>query len=340
MFKKILIVLMIGCFLLGMATRAEAEKAVGGTATTELEKVAANDENEGVENYVKKVIVEADWGDGPGEFGMDLQHNPPNGPGPLALDKKGILYIYNIGKKKVYKFDKKGEFLGSINAQVGNNVLMVKNNVLFTVKGEWSTGKMVEKVLALDPVTGKVTAEAVLKREGGNTALNGTMYISNEGENLFLITNGDKIALSKEDAEIKIRRVDRAFTVEEKVESLQGGRQRLRVDLSSKRMLVKVDSVKNKSDDIWGYDFLGSDERRNLYIIRKGLILKFSEDGSLKAKINLPTENSVGEMSILNRTFVAPEGNIYYLYPTGRIVQEGWELKFIPGKVQIIKWEL
>lgn len=338
--RKLLLIVLLVCFLLGMATRAEAENAVGGTTTNGLKKMRASDENEGTENYVKKVIVDAEWGNGPGEFGMDLQHNPPNGPGPLALDEKGIIYIYNIGKKKVYKFDKKGEFLGSINAQVGNNVLMVKNNVLFTVKGEWSTGRMVEKVLAFDPVTGKVTAETVLKREGDNTALSSTMYILNEGEDLFLITNGDKIALSKEDAEIKIRRVDRTFAVEEKVENLQGGRQRLRVDLSSKRMLVKVDSVKNKSDDIWGYDFLGSDERRNLYIIRKGLILIFSEDGSLKAKINLPTENSVGEMSILNRTFVAPEGDIYYLYPTGRIVQEGWELKFIPGKVQVIKWEL
>ncbi len=340
MFKKVLIVAMIGCFLLGMATKAEVENVGEEATTTKSEKTAANDENRGTENYVKKVIIDADWGDGPGEFGMDLQHNPPNGPGPLALDGKGILYIYDIEKKKVYKFDKKGEFLGSINAKVGNNVLMVKNNVLFTVKGEWSTGKMVEKVLALDPVTGKITAEAVLKREVDNTASSGTMYISNEGKNLFLITNGDKIALSKEDTEIKIRRVDRAFTVEEKMASLQEGRQRLRVDLSSKRILVKVDSIKNKSDDIWGYDFLGSDERRNLYIIRKNLILKFSEDGRLKAKINLPTENSVGEMSILNRTFVAPEGDIYYLYPTGRIVQEGWELKFIPGKVQVVEWEL
>jgi len=48
MFKKVLIVLMIGCFLLGMATKEEAENAVGNTTTIELEKTAASDENRGM----------------------------------------------------------------------------------------------------------------------------------------------------------------------------------------------------------------------------------------------------------------------------------------------------
>jgi len=46
MFKKVLIVILV-CFLLGMATRVEAENAKEAT-TTELEKTTANDENEGV----------------------------------------------------------------------------------------------------------------------------------------------------------------------------------------------------------------------------------------------------------------------------------------------------
>jgi len=329
--RKLLLIVLSFCFLLGMATKAEVEG---------VEESNINDGNQGSDEYVKKVIIDAEWGEGIGEFGMDLHHNPPNGPGPLVLDEKGILYIYDIAKKEVYKFDKKGKSLGYINAQVGNNVLMVKDNVLFTVKGEWSTGKLVEKVLALDPITGKVTAETVLKREESNAALSGTKYILNEGKNSFLVTDGNKIALFKEDSEIKIRRVDRVFSVKENEESLQEGRKQLKIDLSSKRMLVNVDSVKDKSGDIWGYDFLGSDEIGNFYIIRKNSIFKFSEDGNLKVKIELPTENSVGEVSILNKTSITPDGDIYYLYPTGKIVQEGWEMKFVPGKVQVIKWEL
>jgi len=337
--KKILIVLSI-FFLLGMATKAEVEGVKEEATTIESEKGPLDDENQDTENYVKKVIIDAKWGDGSREFGMDLQHNPPNGPGPLVLDEKGIIYIYDITKKRVYKFDRKGECLGYINAQVGNNILMVKDNVLFTVKGEWSTGKLVEKVLALDPITGKVTAETVLKREESKATLSGPKYILNEGKKSFIVTNGDKIALFKEDAEIKIRCVDRVFSVKENKESLQEGRKRLRIDSSSKRMLVNVDSVEDESDDVWGYDFLGSDEIGNLYIIRKNRILKFSEDGNLKVKIELPTENSVGEISILNKTFVVPNGDIYYLYATGEIIEKDWKISFIPGKVQVIKWEL
>ena len=46
--RKLLLIVLLVCFLLGMATREEAENAVEGTTTTELEKTAANDENQGV----------------------------------------------------------------------------------------------------------------------------------------------------------------------------------------------------------------------------------------------------------------------------------------------------
>jgi hypothetical protein len=111
MFKKILIVLMIGCFLLGMATRAEAENALKSTTTT-----GSSVESEDNVKYIPKVIIEARWGNGPGEFGFSPDPDVPSaatGPCGLVVDSDK-LYILDAVNRRINAYSDGGSFLRAI----------------------------------------------------------------------------------------------------------------------------------------------------------------------------------------------------------------------------------
>lgn len=63
------------------------------------------------EKYVKKVLIEAKWGDGPGEFKLEIGEYP-YGPGAFVIDDQGNIYMANIDR--IHKFDKNGQYLKTI----------------------------------------------------------------------------------------------------------------------------------------------------------------------------------------------------------------------------------
>ena len=107
--RRLLLIVLLVCFLLGMATREEAENAVEESATTSVE-------NEDNVKYIPKVIIEAKWGDGPGEFGFEPDPDvPPAGIGPCGLtvdDAK--LYILDAVNRRISLYSTNGSFLKSI----------------------------------------------------------------------------------------------------------------------------------------------------------------------------------------------------------------------------------
>lgn len=66
------------------------------------------------EKYVKKVLIEAKWGDGPGEFGKDDNENEMGlhyGPTDIASDGKGNVYIVDFINERLQILNTAGNVL-------------------------------------------------------------------------------------------------------------------------------------------------------------------------------------------------------------------------------------
>ncbi|MEJ2567866.1 MAG: hypothetical protein P8Z50_03170 [candidate division WOR-3 bacterium] len=305
MFKKILIVLMVGCFLLGMATREEAENAVGGTTTTELEKMAVGDENQGTENYVKKVIIDADWGDGPGEFKVAFWSSPPEGPGPIAVDREGNIFIYDPGNLALKQFDKDGKFVR--NLLKGKIILNmnVSNDTMYAI--------------GLDDYNDHQQKLFLVNINNSELLISSSVQIPNTLRDFY---SQVQLQLSKNKGVIL-----RKGTEEYSLKILKNT-----VEFQKERSTLNS-FVSRKANDLLedaSEFYLKQDDREDFYF-GGFTIYKINSNGDVKFQLKLPRENYVGEYKV-DKTFITNGGDIYYLYPTGKIVQEGWDLKFVPGK--------
>jgi len=63
------------------------------------------------EKYVKKVIIEAKWGDGPGEFQFGPLSENNGFISSIAVDIRGYFYIADYYRNRVNIFDQEGRFL-------------------------------------------------------------------------------------------------------------------------------------------------------------------------------------------------------------------------------------
>lgn len=67
--------------------------------------------------YVKKILIEAQWGDGQGQYGLDFNTAPgPTGPTDFTISLKGEIYILdNCGKYlRVNKYNRDGVYIGEM----------------------------------------------------------------------------------------------------------------------------------------------------------------------------------------------------------------------------------
>ena len=65
-----------------------------------------------LEKYEKKVIIDARWGSGPGEFGkIDNLEGPSVGPAAFTVSSDGCIYVLDNINERIQKFDSKGNFV-------------------------------------------------------------------------------------------------------------------------------------------------------------------------------------------------------------------------------------
>jgi len=332
--RKGLLVLMIGCFLLGMATKAEVE----GVKESNLDS-----RNQGTENYVKKVIIDAEWGDDIGEFGMDLHSSPPSGPGNLVVDKEN-LYIYDWANSRICKYNLMGDFKKILDVDEEEKIVnfSVKNDTLYGVV--FPGLSKVEKIKLIDTKTNKEIKMLEIKLPEPHSILdvrksNGVIvFTSGAGEEEKRYSLGQ---VSKKEKAIdlstsRMPKVSERFTKidEAKGELIVDGQKFLISNFRGEFLLsakkLRVDRNGNMYISVWSENEVGSSDTR---IFEE--VFKYSSTGKLLANVFLPKDKivSVG-------LAIGDNGDVYYLYATGEIIQEGWDLKFIPGKVQVIKWEL
>ncbi len=66
------------------------------------------------EKYVKKVIIEAKWGNGPGEFGLEPIDETYTWQSHLAIDNEGNFYIVDANNRRINVYNQNGKFIKEI----------------------------------------------------------------------------------------------------------------------------------------------------------------------------------------------------------------------------------
>jgi len=298
------------------------------------------------EKYVPKVIIEAKWGDGPGEFGMDTLSDPPGGPGNLLVDEDENIFIYDCANGRIYKYDSQGLFIRELNVRKEHiNEFTVKND---TIYGVIFTGlNPIKKVKTMDVETGEVIKTLQISLPESNQILE----IENEEGNI-IISRGEneryKLGGFRKQGKVVaaiVTRISKPQWTFTKLNQTQGefkvsGHNFIISNVRGSTLLSALLLGKDREGNFyisgWSNNPISSEKPRLFH-----QIFKFSQNGSLLASLEVPIVKRVGESTGKNPQ-VSPSGDIYYLYPTGKWQERGnWKNpKFIPGKVQVIKWEL
>ena len=87
-----------------------AEKNSSGTAVSSTTAV----ESSLKEQYISKVLIEAKWGDKPGEFAYTMREGSGDWPKSFVVDKDDNIFILDHINNQIQKFDKYGRYVSSI----------------------------------------------------------------------------------------------------------------------------------------------------------------------------------------------------------------------------------
>ena len=266
------------------------------------------------EKYVKKVIIDAKWGDGPGEFGIAKWSDPLEGPGPMTIDEEGNIYIADPGNFVIHKFDSSGRFIKDF--ERGKLILnfAILNDTMYAI-GLDNINENMRKLYLVDCEKGKKIWNISLKKlDIPDTAFYGNdVRMDSKNGNVFI----EKVGKCKISLIDKSKKLFPFIFPAKIIEKIKG-----RKDLPKglEKLLLDKDKMGN-------------------YYFGISTIYKISSNGLIVSEIKVPRENYVGEY-MANKIFITYKGDIYYLYPTGKIIEKDWKIHFIPGKVQVIKWEL
>ena len=301
--------------------------AIGGGRKAFEAEETLNIESAVTEEYTKKVIIEAEWGDGLGEFEVDLSSSPITTPGGLAVDSEGNVFVLDNANKRIQEFDGKGRLL---------NIFEVSSygNIFGVIQGRIYSANVFKDTLEIISIVSreKVKVEMNIRNSKDFNKALPYGYVFNGELNIFqpLEEGVKKWKLQEIDRDIKI-----ANFIEkpnEEVKLLNGDIKIKLINGTSFeiRKGTKPDIVDNKGN-YYFKEKISSD---------KIVIIKTSSSGNLLSKINLPIKNYITDDCIPQNPIIDDYGNLYYLYCTGEIIVQDWEKEFIPGKVQVIKWEL
>jgi len=139
------------------------------------------------EEVIREVVVDAKWGDGPGEVGI-RGDGVKAGPNDFTIDDNGNIYVMDTVNNRVNKYDFKGTFLFSIDVGSSNLYVDVDCN------GEriYVAGSSNDPVKAFDR-EGKLLWQVNVTRELGKVGRMVTQIdniSAGEDGNVYLFYNG------------------------------------------------------------------------------------------------------------------------------------------------------
>lgn len=280
------------------------------------------------ENYIKKIIIEAEWGDGPGEFGVDLSLSPCGVPGGITIDENGDIYILDNANKRIQKFNKEGILDNIFKVRSYGLFFGVKNGIIY------SGGSLRDTLSIIDTKTGEEKFVKLYLPSTISWDRSVPSGYMKDGE-LTIFQGAHEANVEKR---WKLSEIEKGTAIFARVPD---------VIINTAERDIKIVTKEGKDIVIKkGSKPYGVDNEGNYYYLERVpytkmvKIIKISSKGKLLSLINLQVEGYlIGDYTPRN-PIVTPYGDIYFLYPTGKIVVEDWKKKFIPGKVQVIKWEL
>jgi len=305
------------------------------------------------EKYIPKVIIEAKWGDGPGEFGFKPDSEiPPDGIGPCGLTvDNGYLYILDAINRRIEVYSTQGTYKNFIELKKNLNIdffclstaLGRDEKGYFYLLGSHSGGS---KILKFDS-TGNFVKE-LCKSPIDEKANQAPIYlpppllrVKEKHDSLsLLLENYDSIG-KRVPSNLK-EEYDSLGRILEDFRSRMGRKEPLRIPfepgfkIKGDTLLVKVEKGnflfinKNTGKIIKEKDRIKGRIRRWRYfgdypeVIKKGIGLsKVIKEFVLDARRNVLTMSAIG---------FDEEGNFYELLwkPYGKHLKMG---------VKVIKWE-
>ncbi|HAM37983.1 MAG TPA: hypothetical protein DCP53_01080 [Elusimicrobia bacterium] len=105
------------------------------------------------QSYVSRVLIDANWGTEPNEFGLIKgQEIESVGPNTFHVGRKGNVLVFDSINKNIKKYNKKGKLIGTLGDKVyGTNIISDDNEYLYVLDGQMlkiytSTGGIVESI--------------------------------------------------------------------------------------------------------------------------------------------------------------------------------------------------
>ena len=272
------------------------------------------------EKYVKKVIIDAKWGNGPGEFGMVPypKSDPPIGPKDFYVNGNKI-YVLDYVNERVEIFNSKGVFLTQIRYNKKEISDSLAGFVDITVDGECYV-----YLLGFLDYPSRAGIIAVFKNNGrylGKIKLPIRLFASlfeEEGikNGYFAQICEGANEFSVKDGRLLLRFGDRVYSLVN-THLLQSKGKRFSLMTSSMKPPLnfytsteKIILKKVKSKEKWSH--LVSRDKNGEFFIRKSVneVLKYTHKGKLLARITISISQPEYEMG--KDLFISDEGVVYY----------------------------
>jgi len=285
-------------------------------------------------------VVEASWGDGPGEFrwpGDEWGMHEVWRYGPFALDDSGRIYIADIYAEpdEVEVFDQQGRFVEMISMLQKPNIVddlaVYRGAIYWYGQTPWGIRVLSVRPGAESVEDVEVTSDPLLTHtlDGKRISGNGRLAVSGEGLSFFALdaglcyplVRGTELVPAAEQSALKSRglamesgaRVTTSFgqprTALSGEEVASGDIVRVRADGQIEKVLVRGRSLRGVAGDY----FFNADcesvegEYRCYWVLR-------DRDGRLLSRTRMPQRDHTRTIAIRYNVRLTPDGSFYELF--------------------------
>ncbi len=285
------------------------------------------------EKYVKKVIIEAKWGNGPGEFGRKWNSDMQiwEFPTCFGVDYEKKLYVCDFFNGRIVIFDKEGKYYRNVKyAEKGDLKFVPKQMIIGNKKDMYILGVTVRPIVIKGVEVNTTIFEIKKYNQRGDLLSTYDMnyqpiekfkgeqinrYLSGLPRHYKLeirdgkIMVGDMIVGTTSKSFQNVKKESNVFNFEFNLKE----RKEVRVTIGGKSITVRV------LKGVYTADYCGTDSEKNIYISEEKesengkdtlLILKYDLVGRLRSCIKY-SENGHIE-NVVDRK-VDNNGNIYLL---------------------------
>lgn len=304
----------------------------GASAVCPLEgEIGENDFTDSTE-YVSHVIIEGDWGNGPGQFGMTLFEGAPFIPKSLVVDSQGIIFILDSINSRIQKFNQQGKYLASIPLEKYQRIRDTAGYEFMSV--------YVSRIL-IDSMDNLYWRQE--NRSQAREVVNKFFKLSKSGQ-LVEITRPE-FEMIENRALFKmvfVKLDNKEYTIQVALEK-EDDHQIITITDIGLATGAKVVTFHLKYPSATSIDFIRADSNGNFYVFTSWppQIYKYSIEGNLLSVIDLEgLPNPYGEHFTLNSLpFVDSKGNIYQ---AELIPNPDKKIEHFPAYslgLKVIKWE-